>query len=202
MEFQVDQEAKLKMDTKKLKIKGIVPPESKRLMGHKDLVVSMRDWTTYQFKAYGKNSRYFRALAEQKKIFATRCKEHGVFLPPRPFCPDCQTTDMEWIDYTNQPAHIKTSSICAFAGRAFIDEVPFILGFIQIGEAKTVMSSVVKLSEDPAENSKMLNKLMAERQYLKLNGLKVVPKFAEKPLYTVRDLWFQVADTKFLDSLK
>jgi len=190
------------MDTKKLNIKGIVPPDSKRLMGHKDLVVSIRDYCTYQFKAYGKNSRYFRALAEQKKIYATRCKEHGVFLPPRPFCPDCQSPNMEWIDYTKQPAHIKTSSICAFAGKAFIDEVPFILGFIQMGEAKTVMSSVVKLSEDPAENARMLNKLMKERRYFELNGLKVEPRFTEKPLYTVRDLWFQVIDKKFLDSLK
>jgi len=190
------------MDTNKLKIKGIVPPESKRLMGHKDLVVSMRDYTTYQFKAYGRTSRYFRALAEQKRIYATRCKEHGVFLPPRPFCPDCQSPDMDWIDYTSQSAHIKTSSICAFAGRAFIDEVPFVLGFIQIGEAKTVMSSVVKLSEDTAENTRMLNKLMAERRYLELNGLKVEPRFVEKPLYTVRDLWFHVVDKKFLDSLK
>ena len=49
------------MDTKKLNVKGIVQPGSKRLMGHDDLVVSIRDWTTYQFKAYGKNSRYFRA---------------------------------------------------------------------------------------------------------------------------------------------
>jgi len=190
------------MDTKKLNVKGIVPPESKRLMGQKDLVVSIRDYTTYQFKAYGRNSRYFRALAEKKKIYATSCKEHGVFLPPRPTCPDCQSPNMEWIDYTNQPAHIKTSSICAFAGRAFIDEVPFVLGFIQMGEAKTVMSSVVKLSEDPAENTRMLSKLMKERRYLELNGLKVEPRFAEKPLYTVRDLWFQVADKNFLDSLK
>jgi uncharacterized OB-fold protein len=190
------------MDTKKLNVKGIVQPGSKRLMGHDDLVVSMRDYTTYQFKAYGKNSRYFRALAEKKEICATRCKKHGVFLPPRPFCPDCQSPDMEWIDYTKQPAHIKTSSICAFAGRAFIDEVPFVLGFIQVGEAKTVMSSVVKLSEDPAENAQMLKKLMDERRYFELNGLEVVPQFAQKPLYTVRDLWFQVADKKFLDSLK
>ena len=190
------------MDTKKLNVKGIVQPGSKRLMGHNDLVVSMRDYTTYQFKAYGKNSRYFRALAEKKRIYATRCKKHGVFLPPRPFCPDCQSPNMEWIDYTKQPALIKTSSICAFAGRAFIDEVPFILGFIQVGEAKTVMSSVVKLSEDPAENAQMLKKLMDKRRYLELNGLKVESRFAEKPLYTVRDLWFQVADKKFLDSLR
>jgi uncharacterized OB-fold protein len=190
------------MDTKKLNVKGIVQPGSKRLMGHDDLVVSVRDYTTYQFKAYGKNSKYFRALAEKRKIYATRCKKHGVFLPPRPFCPDCQSPDMEWIDYTKQPAHIKTSSICAFAGRAFIDEVPFILGFIQVGNAKTVMSSVVKLSEDTAENARMLRKLIDKRRYLELNGLKVVPQFAEKPLYTVRDLWFRVADTEFLKSLK
>jgi hypothetical protein len=48
----------------------------------------------------------------------------------------------------------------------------------------------------------MLKNLMDKRRYLELNGLKVVPQFAEKPLYTVRDLWFQVADKKFLDSLK
>jgi len=123
-------------------------------------------------------------------------------LPPRPFYPDFQSPKMEWVDYTKQPAHIKTSSICAFAGRAFIDEVPFVLGFIQMGEAKTVMSSVVKLSEDPVENTRMLTKLMKERRYFDLNGLKVEPRFAEKPLYTVRDLWFQVANKKFLDSLK
>ena len=58
------------------------------------------------------------------------------------------------------------------------------------------MSSVVKLSEDRAENARMLEKLMKERRYLELNGLKVEPTFAEKPLYTVRDLWFQVTDQK------
>jgi len=31
---------------------------------------------------------------------------------------------------------------------------------------------------------------------------KVEPRFAEKPLYTVRDLWLQVTDKKFLDTLK
>jgi hypothetical protein len=64
------------------------------------------------------------------------------------------------------------------------------------------LTSVVKLSEDPAENARMLEKLMKERRYFELNGLKVEPRFAEKPLYTVRDLWFQVADKKFLNSLK
>ena len=48
----------------------------------------------------------------------------------------------------------------------------------------------------------MLNKLMNQKRYYALNGLKVEPRFAEKLLYTVRDLWFQVTDKKFLDSLK
>lgn len=59
------------MDTSKLNVKGIVPPDSKRLMGHPELVVSIRDYTTYQFKAYGRTSKFFRALAEEKKILAT-----------------------------------------------------------------------------------------------------------------------------------
>jgi hypothetical protein len=109
---------------------------------------------------------------------------------------------MEWLDYTKEPAHIKTSSICAFAGRAFIDEVPFVLGFIQVGDAKTVLSSVVKLSENEAENARMLKKLVDKRRYFELNGLRVEPRFAKKPLYTVRDLWFEVVDKKFLDALK
>jgi uncharacterized OB-fold protein len=109
---------------------------------------------------------------------------------------------MEWIDYTNQPAFVKTSSICNFAGKAFIDEVPFVLGFIQMGDAKTVMSSVVKLSEDTAGNTRMLNKLMETRRYMELNGRKVEPRFVSKPLYTVRDLYFIVTDKKWLDTLK
>jgi uncharacterized OB-fold protein len=190
------------MDTKKLNVKGIVQPDSKRLMGHPENVVSIRDYTTYQFKAYGRNSKYFRALAEDNKILATKCKKHGVFLPPRPFCPDCQSPDMEWVDYTKQPANIKTASICNFAGRAFIDEIPYILGFIQVGESKTVMSAVVKLSENLEENARLLNKLMDTKRYLELNGKKVEPRFVPKPLYTVRDLYFIVTDKKWLDTIK
>lgn len=178
------------MDTEKLKLKGIVQHGSKRLMGYPDLVISRRDYTTYQYKAYGRASRYFRALAEERKILATRCPEHGVFLPPRPFCPDCQTPNMDWIDYTKEPAILKTSSICRFAGQVFIDEVPFILGFVQMGDAKTVMSAVVKLSEDRKENDRLLNQLMKKRKYLKLNGKTIEPRFIPKPQYTVRDLYF------------
>jgi len=35
---------------------------------------------------------------------------------------------------------------------------------------------------------------MKERRYFELNGLKAEPRFAEKPLYTARDLRFQVTD--------
>ncbi len=189
------------MDTNKLNVKGIVPPGSKRLMGHPELVVSIRDYTTYQYKAYGRTSRFFRALAEEKKILATKCKQHGIFLPPRPFCPECQSSDMEWIEYTKESANIKTSSICAFAGRAFMDEVPFVLGFIQMGESNTVMSTVVKLSEDPEENKRMLTVLMNTERYLELNGKKVEPRFAEVPTYTVRDLHFVVVDEEWLKTL-
>lgn len=190
------------MDTKKLNVKGIVQPGSKRLMGHPDNIISIRDYTTNQFKAYGKNSKYFRALTEEKKILATRCKKHGVFLPPRPYCPDCQSSDMEWIDYTHQPAHLKTGSICKFAGQAFLDETPFILGFIQMGDAKTVMSSLTRLSEDTNENTKLLEKLMETRRYMELNGKRVEPRFVLQPNYTVRDLYFIVADKEWLNTLK
>ncbi len=47
----------------------------------------------------------------------------------------------------------------SFAGTAFIIKYHSILGFIQIGEVKTVMPSVVKLSEDPAENKRFLDSL-------------------------------------------
>jgi len=186
----------------KIKIVGIVGPDSTRLMGHPQLVVRNFVYSTDVFKTYGKLSPYFRALAEEHRIYATRCAYHGVFLPPRPFCQDCQTPKMEWVDYTNKPATIKTTSICNFAGEAFLDEVPYVLGFIQMGEAKTVMSSVVKLSEEKSENDKLLNVLMDKRRYPELNGKRVVPRFADKPTYTVRDLWFIVEDKDFIESLK
>ncbi len=55
---------------------------------------------------------------------------------------------------------------------------------------------------DFRENAQILEKLMKERRYFELNGLKVEPRFAEKPLHTARDLWFQVTDKKSLDSLR
>jgi len=189
------------MKGEKIKNVGIVDPNSQMLMGHPELVVRNFVYSTNVFKTYGRLSPYFRALAEEHKIYATRCVDHGTFLPPRPSCPDCQTTKMEWVDYTNKPATIKTASICNFAGEAFLDEIPYALGFIQMVEAKTVMSSVVKLSEEKSKNDELLNALMSKRRYLELNGKRVVPRFADKPSYTVRDLWFLVDDKKFIESL-
>jgi hypothetical protein len=71
-----------------------------------------------------------------------------------------------------------------------------------MGDAKTVMSSVVKLSEDPAENTQMLSKLMETRRYMELNGRKVKPRFIPQPRYTVRDLYFIVTDKEWLNTLK
>jgi hypothetical protein len=63
-----------------------------------------------------------------------------------------------------------------------------------MAEAKAVMSSVVKLSEDSVGNAWMLEKLVKERRYFELNGLTVEPRFAEKPLHTARDPWIPAAD--------
>jgi len=69
-----------------------------------------------------------------------------------------------FIDFVGWIEILWTGTNEGHAGGAFIDEVSFVLGFVQVGEAETVMSSVVKLSEDSAEKARMLEKLIEGTQ--------------------------------------
>jgi hypothetical protein len=50
------------------------------------------------------------------------------------------------------------------------------------------MSTVVKLSEVPAENAGDAGEADKERRYFELNGMKVEPRFAETTVHSTRPM--------------
>ncbi len=69
--------------------------------------------------SYGKISRFFKELMENKKIMGTKCPKCGmVFCPPTSDCPKCWVPT-EWVEVGPQGDSITLlrSSICPIYGR-------------------------------------------------------------------------------------
>lgn len=76
--------------------------------------------------------KFFRHLKDQKKIMGTRCREcNRVLVPPRTFCEECFTDDMEWVEV--QPrGTLATFGDCYFSTDGKRLEQPWILGIVRL----------------------------------------------------------------------
>lgn len=136
--------------------------------------------------ALGAEGRFFQAIAEERKLLATKCTNsecpgHGLeYLPFRINCPDC-LAKMDVIDVTQRAIEgariytfIKTNRTGAFntlkTPIRFID--------IEIPGITTFLKGYMVGGGEPAI------------------GQKVIPVFKKVPTYTIKDLAWVVAETK------
>jgi len=88
----------------------------------------------------GRVSKFFKGLIEGK-LYGTRCPICGtVYCPPRAHCwnPDCRAQPTEWVELPKR-GRVHTFSIMLFSADAFLDQLPFILGYVQIDGAHTAL---------------------------------------------------------------
>ncbi len=99
----------------------------------------IRDRIVINYKyTMGGQSKFFIELMKNKKILGTRCKKcDKVWMPPRINCSDC-FEDTEWIELKPE-GEILISTIAWFTTSAFIQNVPYAMGFIKIEGADTGM---------------------------------------------------------------
>jgi len=91
--------------------------------------------------SYGEVSDFFLGLKD-KKLLATRCTKCGkAWLPPRRDCGACGAKT-EWFE-APQHGKVHTFSILHFAAEAFLDQVPFVLAYIELKGIDTVFLSRV-----------------------------------------------------------
>ncbi len=100
-----------------------------------------RPWDVMYTHSYGRVSRFFMGLLE-KKLMGTKCPKCGdVFCPPRAHCWrfECKLTETEWIEMPMEGT-LHSYAIMGFGGEAFLDQLPFILAYVRVDGANTMIA--------------------------------------------------------------
>ncbi|MHA1649044.1 MAG: Zn-ribbon domain-containing OB-fold protein [Candidatus Helarchaeota archaeon] len=89
--------------------------------------------------SFGGQSRFFIELKNNKQIMGTKCpKCKTVYCPPRIACAKCYETT-EWIPLKDT-GEIKVSTLVWYSTSAFIQNIPYAVGYIQLDGASTAIN--------------------------------------------------------------
>jgi uncharacterized OB-fold protein len=93
----------------------------------------------------------FWQAAKQERLVAPKCAACGTFrLPPTPFCPECQSTGVDWTELSGRATVFSFSVVHGFPGLPDITLVPAVLDLPDAPGARLV-SNVVDVEPEKVE---------------------------------------------------
>jgi uncharacterized OB-fold protein len=93
----------------------------------------------------------FWQAAKQERLVAPKCADCGTFrLPPTPFCPQCQSTAVDWTELSGRATVFSFSVVHGFPGLPDITLVPAVLDLPDAPGARLV-SNVVGVEPEKVE---------------------------------------------------
>jgi len=96
--------------------------------------------------SYGKQSRFFRELRENKRILGAKCVKCGrVFCPPRGDCHLCYEPT-EWVELSGKGA-IVSYTIQYVSTSAFIKKVPFICCYVKLDGTDSLLMTNMEMDD-------------------------------------------------------
>jgi uncharacterized OB-fold protein len=127
--------------------------------------------------SYGQQSRFFRELRENKKLYGAKCPEcQKVYCPPRAHCSQCYEPT-EWVPLKGAGV-IKACTVQYFTTSAFIKKLPFICAYVQLDGTDFLM---------------MTNMEVEDVSKIKV-GTRVEAVFREERHGTITDVYFRPID--------
>lgn len=97
-----------------------------------EMVVAGQIQIDYTWAVGKAGERFFTELKNNKKIMGTRCRAcKRVLVPPRIFCEDCFTDDVEWVEVA-PTGTLVTFGDCYFSTEGKRLEEPWILGIVRL----------------------------------------------------------------------
>ncbi|MFH1240810.1 MAG: Zn-ribbon domain-containing OB-fold protein [Pseudomonadota bacterium] len=127
--------------------------------------------------SYGQQSRFFRELRENKKLYGAKCPEcQKVYCPPRAHCSQCYEPT-EWVPLKGTGV-IKACTVQYFTTSAFIKKLPFICAYVQLDGTDFIM---------------MTNMEVEDVSKIKV-GTRVEAVFREERHGTITDVYFRPID--------
>ena len=71
------------------------------------------------------------------QLTTTQCRDCGdLQFPPRIVCPECQSDDLEYVDLPHEGTLFAFSTLRAGAPIGMEDDVPFVVGVVDIGDVR------------------------------------------------------------------
>ena len=100
----------------------------------------IEDQITMNYKySMGGQSRFFTELKDNKRILGAKCNKcNTVYCPPRVACAKCYE-QTEWV-LVKDVGEIKVSTLVWYTTSAFIQNIPYAVGYIQLEGANTAIN--------------------------------------------------------------
>ncbi|MCB0990852.1 MAG: Zn-ribbon domain-containing OB-fold protein [Acidimicrobiales bacterium] len=94
------------------------------------------------------DQRFWDALAEDR-LELPRCNScETVVWYPRPFCPECASTDVEWFEASGQGT-VYSYAVTHKAPGNWGAHAPYVIAYVELAEGPRVMTNIVDV--DPAQ---------------------------------------------------
>lgn len=102
--------------------------------------MSEREFTSASFNQY----------LSEKKLMGSRCRKCGaVYLPPRPLCPKCQSTQMEWVEMKGKGKLAAFTAISVgpsfMCNLGYSRDNPYLTGIVQLEEGPKISARLTNL---------------------------------------------------------
>lgn len=94
---------------------------------------------------------YF-ALINEGKLCAAQCPScNELTLPPRLFCPNCNSKTTNWTELSGEGT-LRSFTVIHIAGTSYADDVPYIVAIVELKEGPSVCARLVGVDPLKPEN--------------------------------------------------
>lgn len=108
----------------------------------------MSSLPTGQPHATAETKPYWDATGEGR-IDLPRCKDCDLVIwYPREFCPDCQTSEVEWQTMSGKATVYSYTVTRAGVGRKWREHTPFVVAYVQLDEGPIMLTNIVDVDPD------------------------------------------------------
>ena len=102
---------------------------------------------------------YYKHLAEHK-IMGSRCVDNGnLYVPPRPMCPESQSTNMEWAEVQGS-GKLRAFTVITVGPTAMVEagysiKNPYCAGIVQLDDGPSVAGQILGVDVSKPESIKV-----------------------------------------------
>ena len=113
------------------------------------------------------------------RLMAVKCSKCGrLLVPPRMLCPDCYSSNFQWIQLSGR-GKLQTYSVVHIAPKAFASEAPYTIGIVRLDEGVSLPGRILL---NKGQEVEVGMDLTVDFESAQTNGWPQWPRYVFKPL--------------------